>query len=56
LHHLAKGGGDCGVKGITTAAQNFGPHIGGAWLRADDNAFELGHAGSSVKGHGSTKR
>jgi hypothetical protein len=55
LHHLAEGGGDCGVKGITTAAQNFCPHIRSAWLWADDNAFDLGHANSSDSGYGSTK-
>jgi hypothetical protein len=56
LHHLAKGGGDSGVKGITTAAQNVCPHIRGAWLWADDNAFDLGHANSSIWHYRSTKR
>jgi hypothetical protein len=45
---LAESGGNRGVKGITATAQNFRPHIGGAGLWADDDAFDLGHADSSV--------
>jgi hypothetical protein len=56
LHHLAESGGDCGVKGIAATAQNFRPHIRSAWLWANDDAFDLGHADSSVWGYRSTKR
>jgi hypothetical protein len=56
LHHLAESGGHRGVKGIPATAQDFRPNIGGAGLRADDNAFDLSHAGSSVAGYASTKR
>ena len=56
LHHLAESGGNGGVKGIAAATQHFRPHIGGAGLWANDNAFDLGHAGSSVWSYRSTKR
>jgi hypothetical protein len=47
LHHLAKGGGDCRVKGIAASAQDFRPDIRSAGLWANDDAFDLGHVGSS---------
>jgi hypothetical protein len=56
LHHLAESRRNGGVKGIPTATQNFRPYIRSAWLWADDNAFDLGHADSSDSGYGSTKR
>jgi hypothetical protein len=48
LHHLAESSRNGGVKGISATAQNFRPHIRSAWLWANDNAFDLGHADSSV--------
>jgi hypothetical protein len=53
---LAKGGGDRRIKGIAAAAQNLCPNIRGARLWANDNAFDLGHVGSSNWGYRSTKR
>jgi hypothetical protein len=48
LHHLAESGGDRSIEGIAATAQHFCPDIGGAWLWANDDAFDLGHANSSI--------
>jgi hypothetical protein len=56
LHHLAKGSRNGSVKGIAATAQDFRPDIRGAGLRANDDAFDLGHASSSGWDYASTKR